>query len=197
MSHRATARLEVLSRFSAVLLGAVAIVALAIASILAVAAAKPNEIEITRQTTIKAPPERVFTLIDDFHNWKEWAPQDVGDPTFTRTFSGASRGTGAVSDFRGSQQSGEGRMEIVDSTEPSRVTVIVDFRRPFVAHNTNQFTLLRDGEVTWVTWTMRGTNPFIAKVMGVFIDMKAAMDRHFETGLANLKAAAEGRSTRS
>jgi hypothetical protein len=40
---------------------------------------------------------------------------------------------------------------------------------------------------------MRGTNPFVAKVMSVFIDMNSAIGRHFEKGLANLKVAAENR----
>jgi uncharacterized protein YndB with AHSA1/START domain len=174
-----------------VLLGIVVAIVLAIAVVLGLAAGKPNEIDVTRQTTIDAPPARIFALIDDFHNWKQWAPQDLDDPTFTRTFSGAPSGTGAVSDFHGSQPSGEGRMEIVGSTPPTSVTIIVDFRKPFVAHNTNQFALQPNGSATVVTWTMHGTNPFIAKLMSVFLNVNAGIGRHFETGLANLKTAAE------
>jgi uncharacterized protein YndB with AHSA1/START domain len=182
-----------LRRVSLVLLATAAIVVVVIAGILAFAASKPNEIQITRHTIIEAPPERIFALIDDFHNWKQWAPQDRADPTFARTFSGAANGAGSVCEFRGSQQSGEGRMEIVSSTAPSSITVVVDFRKPFVAHNTNQFTLVSQGRATRVTWTMRGTNPFVAKVMSVFVNIDAAVGQHFETGLANLKAAAEKR----
>jgi hypothetical protein len=40
---------------------------------------------------------------------------------------------------------------------------------------------------------MRGTNPFPAKVMSVFVDMNRMMGGHFEAGLANLKSAAENR----
>jgi hypothetical protein len=38
---------------------------------------------------------------------------------------------------------------------------------------------------------MHGMNPYISKVMGVFINMDTMIDRDFEAGLANLKAVAE------
>jgi hypothetical protein len=69
--------------------------------------------------------------------------------------------------------------------------VTVDFDAPFVAHNINTFSLEPEGESTRLTWTMRGTNPFPAKVMSLFLNMDRVLGEHFEAGLRNLKAVAE------
>ena len=63
--------------------------------------------------------------------------------------------------------------------------------KPLKAHNVNTFALAPEGDGTRVTWTMRGTNAFMMKVMSVAVNMDAMMGRHFETGLGNLKTAAE------
>ena len=41
---------------------------------------------------------------------------------------------------------------------------------------------------------MQGTNVFMAKVMSVFVNMDRMLGAHFEAGLRDLKAAAEGGS---
>jgi len=38
---------------------------------------------------------------------------------------------------------------------------------------------------------MQGTNVYMMKLMSVFMNMDRVMGKHFETGLANLKTAAE------
>jgi len=117
------------------------IVALLILVVLALAATKPNTIHLQRSIVIEAPAQKIFALLDDFHNWKAWAPGDKDDPAMQRTYSGPASGLGATSDWRGSGSTGAGRMAITDSAPNSRVTVTVDFARPFVAHNVNVFTL--------------------------------------------------------
>jgi hypothetical protein len=47
------------------------------------------------------------------------------------------------------------------------------------------------GQGTEVTWAMEGASPFIAKLMGVFINMDAMIGRDFEAGLASLQLLAE------
>src|ERR1700733_692807 len=150
---------------------------------------KPNVIEVTRSITIQAPAEKIFPLIDDFHHWPGWAPQDREDPTMKRIYNGAESGAGAISDWQGTGNTGKGRMTITESTAPNKVVVKVDFVRPFVAHNINEFVLepSQPGASTKVTWTMRGRNMFFMKVMGVFVNMDRMLGKHFEAGLQNLK----------
>ncbi len=176
----------------------VMIVAIAIAAILAlvviVAATRPNTFRVQRSVTIDAAPEKIFPLIDDFHNWSGWAPQDKEDLSLKRTYSGAAFGTGAVSDWDSTGNAGKGRMSIIESAPSTRVVVKVDFVKPFVAHNLNEFILQpTPGPATKVTWTMQGSNLYVMKLMSIFVNMDRVMGKHFESGLNNLKKAAENR----
>jgi uncharacterized protein YndB with AHSA1/START domain len=166
-------------------------VAVLIAVVLAYAATKPDTFLIERSLTIKAPPEKIFALINNFRDWTRWAPQDTEDPSMKRTFSGPESGTGAVSDWTSSGSAGRGRMSITESVAPHRISVDVDWVKPFQAHNVNLFSLEPDGASTRVTWSMRGTNVYMLKVMSVFMNMDRMMGKHFEAGLENLKKAAE------
>ncbi|MFZ1009898.1 MAG: SRPBCC family protein [Candidatus Sulfotelmatobacter sp.] len=167
------------------------IVAVLIAVVLVFAATKPDTFLIERSLSIKAPPERIFALINNFHDWTRWAPQDREDPSMKRTFSGPESGTGAVSDWTSTGSAGRGRMLITESAAPYRVSVDADWVKPFKAHNVNVFSLQPDGVSTRTTWSMRGTNVYMLKVMSVFVNMDRMMGKHFETGLENLKRAAE------
>jgi uncharacterized protein YndB with AHSA1/START domain len=169
----------------------VVVVAVVIAAVLVYAATRPNQFEIERAVSINASPEKVFALINDFHNWGEWAPQDREDPTMQRIYGGAVSGAGAVSDWDSRGSAGRGRMTISESTPPTRVVVQVDWAKPFVARNVNEFTLEPGGASTKVTWRMQGPNLYAMKLMSVFMNMDKMMGRHFETGLQNLKTIAE------
>ena len=159
--------------------------------------AKPNVIQVTRSITIQAPAEKIFPLIDDFHHWPGWAPQDKEDPTMKRIYSGEESGIGAISDWQSTGNAGKGRMTITESNAPNKVVVKVDFVRPFVSHNINEFVLEPSaepgapGSSTTVTWTMRGSNMFFMKLMGVFVSMDRMLGKHFESGLQNLKIMSE------
>ena len=82
-------------------------------------------------------------------------------------------------------------MEIAESVPNSRIAIKLDFLKPFEAHNKVEFTLEPKGDSTNVTWAMQGPTPFFAKIIHVFIDMDNMVGKDFESGLANLKAAAE------
>ena len=71
------------------------------------------------------------------------------------------------------------------------MVVKLDFLKPFEAHNTAEFTMEPRAGGTRVTWAMYGPNAFMSKVMSVFVNMERIIGKDFETGLANLKSAAE------
>jgi uncharacterized protein YndB with AHSA1/START domain len=167
------------------------IIILAVLAVVAFAGSRPDTIEIQRNIFIDAPPEKVFALIDDFREWPKWQPQDRDDPTIQRSYGGTARGKGATSQWRGNNATGEGRQEIVQSTPTSLILVKADWVKPFELHNMNTFTFAPSREGTSLTWTMRGSNPFVARLMSAVIDMNKMMGKHFEDGLRNLKAAAE------
>ena len=65
---------------------------------------------------------------------------------------GTATGTGSIYEWEGNKKVGKGRMEILESTSPSSITIKLDFLRPFEAHNTSEFTFLQQGDSTTVTW---------------------------------------------
>jgi len=167
------------------------ILAVAIAAVLILAATKPTTLRVQRSVSINAPPERIFSLISDFHQWVTWSPYEQKDPAMKRTYSGAERGRGAVYAWDGDKNVGSGRMEILDVSAPSKIVIKLDFFKPFEGHNTAEFTMLPQGDVTNLTWTMVGPAVFMSKVMQVFINLDHMIGRDFEAGLANLKKLAE------
>ncbi len=162
-----------------------------IVGLLVYAATKPDTFRVQRLASIKAPPEKIFALINDFQSWGAWSPWEKMDPTMKRTYSGAASGKGARYEWHGNREVGQGRMEITDTSPPSQVVITLDFISPFEAHNTAEFTLEGKGDSTEVTWAMYGLNPYMSKVMSVFFNMDSMIGKQFETGLANLKAVAE------
>jgi hypothetical protein len=167
------------------------VLVVAVAALLGFAAMKPDTFRIQRAASIKAPAEKIFTLINDFHNWGSWSPWEKMDPALKRTYSGAASGTGAVYEWVGNKQVGQGRMEIAGASSPSKVTIKLDFIKPFKAHNTAEFTLQTQGDSTNVTWAMEGRQPFMFKVMSLFFSMDKMIGKDFEAGLANMKSLTE------
>lgn len=159
--------------------------------VLVFAATRPNSFRVQRSVLIRASREKVFPLINDFHKWPDWAPQDKEDRSMKRSYSGNASGVGAVSEWVSNGTAGKGRMWITESVAPERISVRTDFAKPFEAHNLNQFILESQGTATKVTWSLDGSKPYFMKLIGIFVSMDRLMGKHFESGLHNLKALTE------
>jgi len=167
-------------------------------------------------TTIHAPPERVFALLDDFHNWPNWSAQEHLDPAIQRSYEGTSRGKGAISSWTSTGRTGQGSMEIVESIPNTKVAVRTRHVRPGLAESLNVFTLDARDDGTRVTWTSRGTNQrmgrAVSAIFSLFLNrafqrimsaffptrtqgdpsrIRNPIDDIFEGSLARLKAVAE------
>jgi len=168
------------------------VLAIAIAIVLILAAAKPDTFTVQRAAAVKAPPEKIFPLINDFHQWGTWSPWEGKDPRMKRTYSGTASGRGAVYAWDGNKNVGSGRMEILDASSPSKIVIKLDFLKPFEAHNTAEFTMLPQGDgATNISWVMHGPAPFMSKMMQVFMNIDSMVGKDFEIGLSNLKKLTE------
>ena len=167
------------------------ILAIVIAAVLIMAAAKPDTFRVERSAIVNAPADRVFPLIADFREWLKWSPWEGRDPALKRTYSGADRGKGAAYAWDGNKNVGSGRMEILEATSPSNIVIKLDFLKPFEAHNTAEFTMQPQGGATNIVWVMHGPAPFMSKVMQVFMNFDRMIGKDFEMGLANLKTISE------
>ena len=169
---------------------AIAIVVLIVA-VLVFVATKPDTFRVQRATSIEAPPERIFALINDLHSWSDWSPWEKKDPGMKKTHGGPASGEGGTYAWDGNREVGKGRMEITQTSPPSKIVIRLDFVKPFEAHNIVEFTLEPKGDATDVTWVMHGPMPYISKLMTLFFSMDKMIGKDFEAGLASLKALAE------
>lgn len=162
-----------------------------VAAVLAYAATKPDSFHIQRTTNIKAPPEKIFALINDFHRWEAWSPYEKLDPAMKKAHSGSASGKGAIYSWDGNRNAGKGSVEITDVVPSSKIAMKLDMVSPFEAHNIVEFTLDAKGTSTNVTWAMHGPQPYMAKVVGTVIDCDKMVGGQFDEGLASLKTLAE------
>ena len=204
MSQAATALIYLHRNDSPMVLKILIAVAVLIVAILIIAATRPNTFRVERTVTIHASPEKIFAMINDLHAWDTWAPDDRKDPTMKTSYSSPSSGLGASSAWDSKGRGGVGRMQILESAPSSRVAVMVDFVRPFEAHNLNVFKLEPDTAGTQaqgtqaprtnVTWSIQASNLYAMKLVGVFFNMQREFGKHIDTGLNNMKAIAEKQS---
>jgi hypothetical protein len=162
----------------------------AVATVLIVAAARPDEFRVQRTVSIKAAPEKIHAYLDNFRQWSAWSPFEKMDPAMKRTLSGAESGLGAVYAWEGNGKAGAGRMEITEAS-PQRLLIKLDFSKPMEANNIAEFDLKPAGDKTEVTWAMYGNANYFAKIMHLFFDMDQMVGKDFENGLHNLKTLAE------
>jgi uncharacterized protein YndB with AHSA1/START domain len=166
------------------------VVAIFIVAILVYAATKPDTFHVERSINIKAPPEKIFPLINDLHAWNDWTPYNK-DPAMKKTFSGAEQGVGASYAWEGNKEVGKGDITITASTPTSKIVFDLHMIVPFEAHNVATFSFAGTGNTTTVTWSLDGASPLISKIMGMFFDMDKMIGKDFEVGLTKLKIVAE------
>ena len=172
-------------------------IAVVVVVIAILAAMQPNSFNVTRSTTISAPPAAIFERINDFHAWTTWSPWEKLDPAMKRTYDGAASGVGTIYKWESNNSEvGTGTMTITESRPGELVKVKLDFTKPFEGSNIAQFAFKPDADKTIVTWSMTGQTCIIAKIFGVFMNMDKMIGPEFEKGLASLKAVVESAKTK-
>jgi hypothetical protein len=169
------------------------LLALAFVAILfvVVVAGQPDEFIVTRSAQVSAPPEKIFSHVNDFHKWEAWSPWAKLDPNAKNSFAGADSGTGAAMSWDGNKKIGAGRMTITGSEANELIRFKLEFIRPFKATNTAEFTFNPAGSQTVMTWSMSGKNNFFFKAFGLFMDCDKMIGGDFEKGLAAMKSVTE------
>lgn len=173
-------------------LGIAVVVLVALLGLFAVVVAvQPADFRIERSTSIAAPPETVFGLVNDFHQWEQWSPWAKLDPSMKTTYAGPASGKDSSYAWEGNDQVGEGKMTITESRPNELVQIELAFLRPFEATNQTEFKFAAEEGGTKVTWTMYGANGFVAKAFSLLMDMDAMVGTDFENGLSSMKPVAE------
>lgn len=164
----------------------------ALSALIAYVSLQPDTFRIARSAVVEAPPERIYPLINDLHNWERWSPWSKLDPAQVVTYDGSPLGAGAIMSWAGDKKVGAGKMKIAESSQNERIRIRIQFLKPMKALHDVQFDLKPIGETrTEVVWTMSGKNEFIGKAMHAFMNMDKMVGAQFERGLADLKALVE------
>lgn len=167
------------------------VVAAAVIVFVVVVAMRPAEFQVTRSTTVSAPLPAVFAQVNELRNWDAWSPWARLDPAAKATFDGPPAGAGAAFAWAGNNKIGEGRMTIIESRLNELIRFKLEFVKPFRATNTAEFTFRPESGRTVVTWSMSGTNNFMSKAVGLFINCDRMVGGQFDQGLANMRAVVE------
>lgn len=169
-------------RFLTILVGLILILT-------AVAYLLPREVTITRQTTIAAPPAKIFPLVNSLKTASTWSPWMAKDPAVRVTYDGAAAGVGARMAWT-STVLGDGTQEITASTVDTAVDSTLTFGGMAPAMARFALTPASDGtQVTWSITSDMGLNP-IGRWMGLLM-LDRWIGPDFEAGLANLKSLVE------
>jgi hypothetical protein len=156
-------------------------------------ALQPAEFRVERSATIAAPAAAIQGHIEDLRAMEAWSPFAKMDPAQRNTYAGPPSGVGATCAWEGGR-AGRGRMTVV-ATQPEReVELRLEFFEPMEATNRARFTLAPAAGGTRVTWSLEGTNGYLAKAAALVMDMDEMVGGEFEKGLAALAALVEAPS---
>lgn len=148
---------------------------------------QPEMFAISRTAILRASPERVFEIVNDFHKWQDWSPWAKLDSNCKTTFTGPDSGVGAEFAWDGNSEVGQGSIKITESRPNELIKLDLVFIKPMEGKSVTEFTFQPDGEGTRVTWTMSGKNEFIGKLFSVLMDCDKMIGGSFEKGFDNMK----------
>lgn len=153
----------------------------------------PSTTHVERSAVIEAPPQQVFSYLNDYRRFNQWSPWYERDPNTQFEFSGPATGVGSRMQWQSDhKQVGSGAQEIVVSEPYRYLKVKLEFGdgEPSEA----DFTLTQTEGATQVVWAFHmdhGWNP-VSRLFGLMMDGWIGPD--YEKGLENLKRVVEADS---
>lgn len=154
-------------------------------------ASRPNSFEVQRSGLVGATPDAVYAQLVDFSRWPSWSPWEQLDPGMKRIVTGTPGTVGHSYSWEGNGKAGAGSMTLTALSPPERISIRLDFLKPWKATDQVTFTVRPEGSGSRVIWTMSGRHNLVTKVVAIFMNMDSMIGKDFEQGLANLKTVAE------
>lgn len=152
---------------------------------------RPSSYRVTRTATIKAPPDRIFPLVSDYHKWGDWSPWSSRDPNMKVTYDGPAGDVGTNYTWSGNDTVGAGKMITLEIRSPEYMKIKLEFISPFESQSISEFTLKPVGAGTSVTWEMTGDANFFTKAFTLLSSFDSMIGPDFDLGLKQLKELAE------
>jgi predicted transcriptional regulator YdeE/uncharacterized protein YndB with AHSA1/START domain len=135
---------------------------------------------ITKSITIDATPEKIYSIISDYHHWPAWSPWLITEPGVNVEV----KTDGKQYSWQG-KRTGSGEMKMIKENAPQRMDMVVNFLKPWKSTSPVWFELKQQGQATEVTWGMTGSLPFFMFFMTKTMTAYLRMD--YERGLRMLK----------
>jgi len=149
-----------------------------------------HEYRIERSTTIYAPRDTVLQQVRFFKHFHAWSPWSKIDDSMQWSIEGTDGEVGAVYNYKGNGDVGEGR-QIIKSITPNRVDIDIVMVKPWQRTIPTWFEMTEKGDSTEVLWVYDMYVPFPWNGMAMLTDVNSFVGKDFERGLGNLKKLCE------
>lgn len=152
-------------------------------------AVQPNNFEVTRTRTIKAPAEVLYDNVIDFKNWEAWSSWVEADPDMKITLPEQTKGINGS--YTWEDKDGVGTMKTTETTPNKSIQQQMQFADFPTSDITWEFKPNEDG-TTDATWTISGKDlPFGFKAFATFMGgMEKQIAPHYERSLEKLDSIA-------
>jgi len=154
------------------------------------AVAPPMAVE--KSIVINAKDSVIFSKFADFKAWDSWSPWTEKDPQIPTNskYTGEPFTKGHQAEWI-SESQGSGRQVIEEVTPYSYVKTALYFKPNDDKPGYSEFKLTPEGTGTKVTWSMKGSMPFVFRGLMMVIGMNKILSETFDRGLNNLKRECE------
>lgn len=155
----------------------------------------PSEAHVERTITVKASPETVFALLNDFKKWGAWSPWEKIDTAMKKIYEGPETGVGSVYKWS-SENSKVGKgMQTITVSKPNE-QVETELKMEGMGTSIAGFKLEKAGDSTKITWYLDKnvkSSAFLARIPGRYFNlmMDGMIGKDFEAGLQAIKTEAE------
>lgn len=145
-----------------------------------------------RDITVNAPKEKVWSLVNNFHDQDKWSPWKDADPNIQVSYEGQDGSEGAMYKWKGNKEVGSGEQTMTKIEPMSKVNTHLHFIEPFDGE-ADAFILLDDAanNNTKVTWGFDSKYSYPMNTIQLFMNMDKMMDAQYTKGLTRLKTLAE------
>jgi Polyketide cyclase / dehydrase and lipid transport len=159
-------------------------------ALLIAAAKQPDHYRVARSILIHAKPSELFEHCQDLQKYLDWNPFGKMDPEAKQTLTAYTSGPGSSIAWDG-KRIGAGSMTTIESKPHELLRYKMEFLRPMTEIAEAQFAFIAAGSHTEVVWSISGTNSYMRKLMGLFLNFDKMIGGSFASGLKDLKALVE------
>ncbi|WP_341217034.1 GyrI-like domain-containing protein [uncultured Wocania sp.] len=148
-------------------------------------AVQPNEFEVTRTRTIKAPVSIIYDNVVDLKNWESWSSWVEADPDMKITLSEQTKGVNGSYSWK--DKDGVGTMKITETVPNTSIKLNMQFAE-FPSSDVSWKFIPNDDGSTDAKWSISGKDlPFDFKMFSVLMGgMEKQIGPHYERSLEKL-----------